>query len=110
MRLQVSASGTADSTGKAVAKLGPLRAFETWEIRGIAITDTSSTNIPSFKMYWGSEAPSNLIAGTYKGGLNSDPSFEIDLQSGEVIVGVWENADVGSIGTMKPSGNIVGRQ
>lgn len=110
MRLDVSASAVADSTGKALVRLGPLRAFETWQIRGLSIISTSTTKIPTFKVYWGSEAASNLLGGTYKGSLNSDPSFTMDLQSGEMLVGVWENADVGSTGTLKPGGNVVGRQ
>ena len=109
-QLQESASSAAaDSTGKAIARLRPLRAFETWNIVGISITNTSSTKIPTFKLYRGSEAPSNLINGTYKGGLNSDPTFTYQLQNGEALVGVWENGDVGAVGTMTIGGTREGR-
>lgn len=109
MRLNVAAQVTADANGKAVARLQPLRAFERWNIEGISISSTSVTKMPSFKLYSGSEADSNFIDGTLKGGLNTDPSLRMTLENGEVLVGVWYGCDVGSTCVMKPIGNVEGR-
>lgn len=99
---------TADSTGKAVCRVQPLRAFESWHITNTAIQSTSSTNVPTFKLYRGSESPTNFIAGTYTAQFNSSADV-IDLNNGEALVGVFEGADVGSVCTMSVSGEKVGR-
>lgn len=104
MRLSESARGAADAAGKAVARLQPLRAFEKWEVRNVSILNTSTTNVPKFTLYRGSEAPSNQINSTLFGTLNSDSDLYELLENGEALVGVWEGADVGSIGTMTIGG------
>lgn len=100
IELYESATAVANAAGKAVCRLQPLRAFETWAIRSLSIISTSSVKIPTFKAYRGSETPSNFIGGTYSGQVNNDPNFNEDLPNGVALVGVFENCDVGASCTM----------
>jgi hypothetical protein len=81
-----------------------MRAFETWQVQRVACSNTSSTNVPTFKVYKGAENPSCFLGGTYTGTLDADPSINVSLGTGEVLLGVWEGADVGSVGTMTITG------
>lgn len=107
--LSESNTAVANAAGKAVARLQPLRAFEEWRIETLAIDSTSSTKMPTFKSYRGSESPSNFIGGTFTGKNNVDSSFNKSLRNGETLVGVWENCDVGASCTMSITGTRSGR-
>jgi hypothetical protein len=109
MELHESATAVANSAGKAIARLQPLRAFEKWFVESVAIQSTSTVKSPTFKIYKGSESPSSLVGGTFTGALNSDPQFNRPLGNGEVLLGVWENCDVGASCTMTIEGTKSGR-
>lgn len=98
---------TADANGKAVCQVQPLRAFEWWHITNTSISSTS-TKIPSCKLYRGSEAPSSFLEGTYTATFNSttDP---IDLQNGERLLAVFEGATPGAQCTLTVTGDKKGR-
>lgn len=98
----------ADSAGKAVCQVQPLRAFEYWHITNTAVQSTSSTKVPTVKLYRGSESPSNFIDGSYTATFNTSDTV-IDLQNGERLLAVFENADVGSQCTVSVSGDKKGR-
>lgn len=104
MRLDESASATANAAGKATARLQVLRAFERWHITNVSIRNTSTVNVPKFTLYRGSEAPSNQIDTTLFGTLNSDSDANIWLENGEALLAVWENGDSGSVGTFTIGG------
>ena len=108
MQLLDAKSATADSTGKATVRVQPLRAFESWRITNTGISSSSTTNVPTFKLYRGMESASNLIDATYTATINSSDTV-IDLNNGEALVGVFEGADVGSVCTMSVSGEKMGR-
>jgi hypothetical protein len=99
---------TADSTGKATCSVQPLRAFENWRITNTGISSSSVNNVPTFKLYRGSESPTNLVAATYSATFNNNNDV-IDLNNGERLLGVFEGADVGSVCTMNVSGDKIGR-
>lgn len=93
--LYETGSATADATGVATVRLQPLRAFETWHITRMMISSTSTTLVPTLKVYRGSINPSQLIDGTYTGTLNqSDTS--VDVPNGEAIIAQWTGATPGS--------------
>lgn len=98
-------SGAADSTGKATALLGPMRAFERWIVTTVSVSSTSSTLNPECRIYIGSESPSNLVNGTYDGKRDSDAAARHVLETGEKLVAVWTGADVGSVGTLSVRGD-----
>lgn len=102
--LYESGSGVANAQGKAIVRLQPLRAFEDWHVQRVSIQSTSSTLVPTFKLYKGSETPSSFIGGTFTGNLNSDPQLDLTLMNGESLLGVWEGGDVGSTCTMTITG------
>lgn len=101
-------SRTADSTGKATCQVQPLRAFESWKITNTAVQSTSTVKVPTVKLYRGSESPSNFIEGTYTGTFNASNTV-IDLNNGERLLAVFENADVGANCTISITGDKVGR-
>lgn len=90
-----SNTGTADATGRAVARVQPLRAFETWNVRRMAVSSTSSVLVPTARIYRGSENPSMLVDGTFTGNLDQSDT-QLDLANGEALICVWSGADVGS--------------
>lgn len=96
--LHESESGTADANGKATATLQPLRAFERWAIKRMTIQSTSSTLVPTCKVYRGNETPSSLIDGSHTGTLDHSDT-NIELQNGERLLFVWEGGDAGSVCT-----------
>lgn len=94
-RLAESARATADNNGRAVARIGPQRAFETWNVTRLTVQSTSSTLVPTAKVYQGLITDSLLIDGTYTGTLDHTDT-SIRLESGHDIIVVWEGGDVGS--------------
>lgn len=104
-----SATAQADASGTAIARLGPQRAFEKWQVSSISVQATSNINQSTAKVYRGARANSRLVNGTYSGNFDTDPDANILLQSGEYLVIVWEAADVGSICTVTIQGTREGR-
>jgi len=98
-----SATGTADANGRAVATLGPLRAFEQWEINGVTIANTSTVLEPKVEIFKGQIARSNLKGGSYSGRFTSGPADET-LRNGERLIAEWTGCDVGSTSTITISG------
>lgn len=90
-----SNTGVADASGRAVARVQPLRAFEKWNITRLAVSSTSSILVPTARIYRGSETPSRLVDGTHTGTLDQSDTH-LDLANGEALICVWEGADVGS--------------
>lgn len=107
-QLMESDTKPADATGKAVCQVQPLRAFERWHITNVSINSTSSVKVPTVKMYRGSESPSSFIDGSYVGTFNST-SDPIDLDNGQRLLCVFENADVGSSCCVVVTGMKIGR-
>lgn len=99
-----SDTGVADAAGRAVASVQPLRAFETWNIRRMAVSSTSSTLVPTARIYRGSENPSMLVDGTHTGNLDQSDT-ELALANGEALICVWSGADVGSQCTFTVQGS-----
>lgn len=106
MELRESATATADANGRAVATVQPLRAFESWTITGITVQSTSSTKVPTAKVYRGAEAPSSIVDGTFTGTLDHT-NDTVELSNGERLICVWENADAGASCTMTVKGRRV---
>lgn len=104
--LYESSRGTV-SNGRGMATLQPLRAFERWRITKVSIQCTSPLSagaaVPIFKLYRNSEAPMNLIEGTFSGDLNSS-DMDITLENGEALIGVWASADDNSQCSMTVQG------
>lgn len=90
-----SQRAVADANGKAIVRIGPSRAHERWHITSATVQSTSSTLVPTVRVYRGSETESRLIGGSFTGTLDTAGS-DVMLQSQEDIIFVWENADVGS--------------
>lgn len=93
--LRESGSGTADSAGRAVCRVQPMRYGEEWRITRMTVQSTSATLVPTAKVYRGSEAASNLVDGTFTGTQDTSDT-SIRLMSGEALVCVFEAGDVGS--------------
>lgn len=100
-----SADGTADANGRAEATLQPLRAFETWHVKRMTVQSTSSTLVPTCKVYRGAVSASRLIDGTYTGTLDHTDT-DLSMHNGERLIAVWEGADVGAICTLSIEGDI----
>ena len=105
-RLSQSARATADASGKAVARLGPDRAFETWQIRTVTVQSTSSTLVPQARVYRNHEAVSALLGGSHTGTLDTAQT-DTELRSGESLVVVWTGADAGAECTVTVEGESV---
>lgn len=101
-------TATANAAGKATCQVQPLRAFESWKVTNTAVQSTSTTKVPTVKLYRGSESPSNFIEGSYSAQFNSSDTV-IDLNNGERLLVVFENCDVGAVCTVSVSGEKVGR-
>lgn len=100
-----SNDGTADASGRAVATLQPLRAFERWRVKRMTVQSTSTTLVPTCRVYRGAESASRLVDGTHTGTLDHSDT-DLSLQNGESMIAVWEGADVGSICTLSIEGDI----
>lgn len=100
-----SADGTADANGRAEATLQPLRAFETWRVKRMTVQSTSSTLVPTCRVYRGAVSASRLVDGTYTGTLDHTDT-DLALHNGERLIAVWEGADVGAVCTLSIEGDI----
>lgn len=105
--LSESASAQAAANGVARALLGPLRAFETWQVRRVTVSSTSTVLIPTARVYRGAVSPSRLIDGTYTGTLDSTDTMDLELKSGDKLVAEWTGSDVGAVCTLTIEGNAV---
>ena len=106
MELTESGRATADATGRAVASVQALRAFEYWSVTRMTVENTSITNVPTCKVYRGSIAPTNLVDGTYTGTFDvSDLSNPITVQNGAALIAEWTGCDVGSQSTFTVGGS-----
>lgn len=101
--LDVSNFGIADAAGKAVIRLQPMRAFETWHITNTSVQSTSTVKIPTVKTYKGSESASRFIEGSYVGTFNASGTV-IDLPTGVALLAVFEGCDVGARCTVTVTG------
>jgi hypothetical protein len=101
--LAASAFATADATGKATAKVQPLRAFERWHITNTSVQNSSTVKIPTVKLYKGAGSGSNFFEGSYSGVFNST-NTPITLESGQVLMAVWENGDANASCTLTIEG------
>ena len=93
--LYESSSANADANGIARVSLGPLRGFERWDVRSTTVASTSSTLVPTCKLYRGGESPSRLIDGTYTGTLDTTDT-PYTLHSGDRVMAVFDGCDVGA--------------
>lgn len=107
-QLNESNTATANAAGKAVCQVQPLRAFETWHVTNTSVQSTSTVNVPTVKLYRGSESPSSFLEGTYTGTFNAT-NTTIDLESGQRLLAVFENCDVGASCTVVVTGEKRGR-
>lgn len=108
--LRESRSATVAANGRATAVIQPLRAFERWDITRVTVACTSTALVPTCRVYRSSEAPSNLIEGTFSGNQDSSDTRTM-LENGESLIAVWEGktvgtagADVGSVCTLTVEG------
>lgn len=99
---------TADANGKAICIVQPLRAFESWKITHIGVQSTSTTKIPSVKLYRGSETPTQFLEGSYSAQFNGT-SRVYELRNGERLLAVFENNDVGATCSLNITGEKQGR-
>lgn len=111
--LRESASATVDSSGRARAVVQPMRAFERWDITRVTVACTSTSLVPTCRIYRSSEAPSNLIEGTFSGNQDSSDTQTM-LETGESLIAVWEGkeiatagADIGSVCTLTVEGKSI---
>lgn len=84
------------SNGRGVVTIGPMRSFEKWIIKSVAVQNSGTVLVPTAKVYRGAESASAFVSGSASGNLDTDSEFNVTLQSGEQLVVVWEGADVGS--------------
>lgn len=99
-----SASGIAAANGRAVARLQPMRAFETWQIKTITVQSTSTVSIPEARVYKGNETPSAFVDGSVNGSNDSNTTADVLLQNGESLLVVWTGCDTGARCTVTISG------
>lgn len=104
MNLFESANAVADANGRAVASLQPLRSFELWKIKRMTVQSTSTTLVPTCKIYRGAETASALVDGTHTGTLDHSDT-DMQLRNGEALLAVWEGGDVGSTCTITIEGD-----
>jgi len=97
--LYASAPATVPASGRVSITLQPLQAFVKWKITKITVSNTGSNLVPTARVYKGAQ----LVDATYTGTLDSSDT-NIELQTGESLVCVWEGrvqntagADVGSV-------------
>lgn len=103
-----SKTGVADASGKAILDLVPLRSFEKWIITRMTIHSTSTTLVPTCKVYRGSETPSRMVDNSASGSLDHSDTH-LQLNTGEHLIVVFEGADVGSQCTIVIEGTTEGR-
>jgi hypothetical protein len=100
--LRASGTATVPASGRASVRVGPMQAFESWNITRITVQNSGTTLVPTCRVYRGSEAASNMVAATATGTLDVSNESDLMLHSGEALVAVWEGytggagADIGS--------------
>jgi hypothetical protein len=103
--LRESATVAANSAGKAVARIGPTRAFETWYVESVAVQSNSTLTPVELREYIGDETDSRLSGtsrtGELDSGVNPNP---IRLESGEALVYVWLGCSNGASCTVTIQG------
>lgn len=92
--LFLSESAVVDASGRAVARISNLVAFERWTVTRWTVSSTSTTETEA-RVYRNQESPSNFVEGTYSGRQDASDTNQA-IGSGEHLVCVWSGATPGS--------------
>jgi hypothetical protein len=93
-RLDEGKTGTFDASGRAVVTIGPLTPSSRWRTSNVAVSSTSTVDTEC-RVYLGSEAPQNLLGGTFSGNRDSIGAA-VTLYPGSVLSCVWINGTPGA--------------
>jgi hypothetical protein len=97
-------TGTIGADGRAVVTIGPNTPSSRWVVRNIAVSSTSAIDTEC-RVYYGNEAPQNLIAGTFSGNRDN-VGVGLGLNPGSVLTAVWENGFPGATVSVSVYGDL----
>jgi hypothetical protein len=100
-----TSNATFDSTGKAVAVVGPIRARENWDVKQL-VTRTTSSSQTRLTVYRYNESGPKLDTTSR---ANNDVSpCDYHVPSGQKLAFVWTGGTVGTIATIDIDGERYG--
>lgn len=98
-------TATAGADGRAVVSTGPQKFGDSWEVKSLATT-TTSTAQSQLRVYRGVESDSALVASSYSGNQDNAGGSSILVPGQDKLVFVWSNADPGSVCTCRLEGDL----
>jgi hypothetical protein len=101
--LDESASGVFDTVGTAVVQIGPSRR-QVWHTSNVAVVTDSALSTAA-RVYRGSVAPGNYLAGTHSGNGDNAP-LEVTLTPGALLTVVWSGGTPGARATVSLYGSM----
>jgi hypothetical protein len=95
--LQVFAPATVAADGSATASIGPTAANEQW-VAGyrVAVHCSTAVSEATCRVYCGGNSPVFFTDATTWGSTGDSTDNTPNLQSGQLVVGVWAGADPGA--------------
>jgi hypothetical protein len=102
----LNTSGTVklSAAGAGTVTLAPT-GLENWHVTRVAVTVTTNVLEPVARVYIGSVAPGNLLAGTYTGSLDSSDEDQY-VSPGQPLLCVWTGGDAGATATLSVFGEV----
>lgn len=100
--LNISRNATVDSTGAAIARLGPQVYGESWRVRRMVVF-TGQQVVSQARVYLNGVIPTNLIAGTYNGNQDFNET-DLTLQNLDTLICVWSGASIGDVAVFSLQG------
>jgi hypothetical protein len=108
--LNDSVTVTANAAGAATATIGPdsAKGPARWNVTRIAVRNDAAARrgqppIPTCNVYVDSEAPDNLVDGTYDGSFDF-ADCDLDLNRGQVLLAIWAGAQAADRLTLSVTG------
>jgi hypothetical protein len=98
--LRVSTPATVDGAGKAVAKIGPVGARETWRLSSVHVQVSTVVLEATCAIYVGDSATQPNFRDQTFTGSSGDASSMVDSDvlegTGRYVFAVWTGADIGA--------------
>lgn len=93
--LDTNASASFDSTGVARVRIGPKVFGETWRVRRMTVSTSTTGGETDARVYLNSEIATRMVAGSYSGNQDFNET-DITLQTLDELIVVWQGGTVGT--------------
>jgi hypothetical protein len=104
--LDTAVSVTLDGSGNGQARIGPLKAREHWQLYMASVNANTNVKEAQCVLHWGPVISQHTFISQTATGSTGDTCAlgNRDMQSGDALIAIWSNGDVGAVATIRVLG------